>query len=919
MTMHRIGKQLLSAVLAAAMLIGTPAPVGAASLFEKQSTETIAEGVTYQEILRFGDQGWTNIHVIRKDLQNEGSGLSLAFSGSGVSTRETVPVMAARTERPVAGINADFFYLTKPDSPLGIMVEDGKLISSPVLVKPYNALTVLTDGQASFGPWTCSLKISNGKGLEFPVQAFNKITWNYRMMTVLDRNWGAMTPGAAADYPDLVEVVVVDDRIQEIRQGQPAVAIPADGFVVLASDAQGQLLAQNFRVGDTLTFDTGTGLTKVDVAVGGGTMLVRDGQITPFVEPVTGTSSRTAIGTNGTGDQLILATVDGRHTSYRGMDNAQMAALMIELGARNAMMMDGGGSTTMVRQALGTDTLEQVTYASDGQLRPVINSLVVTASEATGKLAGVLINSGQEAAFVESPVALKLMGYDTAYQPMEIPQNEVKYTVTSGKGRIEGGKLIPMASGTLTVEASYQGKTATETLKVLSDLAALELSLSQSAVSPGTQVPLTVTGIDRNGYRAALDSAAVTFSDDARLGTFSQGVWSAGLQEGTTVLRASFGGLRASAAAAVGSKRTPVGKLDSFGYAFLSYPQEVTGQVSVSPEGHSSGNAARLDYDLTAGSGTTAAYLTFANNGIPLTSRPQKISVWVKAERTTPHWIRGQIRDGNGTVQTIEFKQGVDWTGWKRLEATVPAGLVMPAALERLYVVEPGTYKTRGTLLFDDLELLNPLSLPTLSAEEKGGVLKDALNQKPADISKQWLVYGGSADAGLMSRVAGTLGGAYEMGLFTGAFDNAALSQTGKTVAGTNGGYAQADRGDDLLVFLNDQNDGLRKSDYNQWPWLKSLLENTGKKNVLVFLQKPIWGSAGFTDKLEADLLGSQLSALAERGTNVYVFYGGGSVTAQTRDGVRYIGTGTEKDQYVSLFRSGDRFYYTFETLKNGQ
>lgn len=916
MTMHGIGKQLLSAVLAAVMLLGGPAPALGASLFERQETQTIADGVTYQRILRFGDQGWANIHVVRKDLKNRNASLALLNSAAGVSTRDTVAAMVKQAERPVAAVNADFFYLTKPDSPLGIMVRDGQLVSSPVLVKPYNALTVLKDGRASFGPWNLAMRISNGKGLEFPVQAFNKITWNYRMLTVLDRSWGPMTPGAAADYPDLVEVVVADGTIREIRQGFPPVAIPEDGFVVLASDAQGRLLAQNFRQGDALAFEAGSDVSEVDIAVGGGTLLVREGQIVPFTEPVNGTSSRTAIGTNSTGDQLMLVTVDGRHSSYRGMDNAQMAALMIELGARNAMMMDGGGSTTLLRQSLGDTGLEQVTYASDGRLRPVINTLAITSAAPTGVLSGVLLEAAQDRVFTGSPVALTLKGYDTVYQPLAIAQEKVKYRILSGKGQVAGGRLIPLEGGELAVEASYEGKTAVVTLKVLGDLAALELDLSRNTVSPGDQVSLTVTGIDRNGYRAVLDSDAVAFADDAGLGQFAGGIWTAGPREGTSVLRASSGGYRASAAVASGAQRTALGPLESYGFAFTSQPQTVTGQVSVVPGGQAGGNAARLDYDFTAGTGTTAAYLSFANGGIPLAARPQKIGVWVYAEQTTPHWIRGQIRDRNGALQTIEFKQGIDWTGWKRLEAAVPAGLAVPASLETLYVVEPGTYKTRGTLLFDGLELMNPLALPALSAADKGGVLEDQLNRKPSTYEKKWMVYGGSSSADLMGQVAQTLSDGYEMALFTGPYDSAVLGQTGKSTAGTNAGYATAEREDELLIFLNNQNDGLRKSNYSQWPWLKSLLETTQKQNVLVFLQKPIWGPGGFTDKLEADLLGSQLSSLAERGASVYVFYGGGGTAVETRDGVRYLGTGTGKDQFISLYKADGRMLYTVEKLK---
>lgn len=911
-------RRFLAIGLAFSLMLSTVAgPVyGGSQIYEKTENQTIADGVTYQHILRFGDQGWVNINVVRKDLKNMNSALQLINSANGVSSRETVPSMVKQLQNPVAAVNADFFYLMKPDSPLGVMVKDGKLVSSPVLVKPYNALSVTQNGQASFGTWQNNLSVSTQRGTTIPVSAYNKITWNYRMVTILDRSWGMYTPGVSADYPDLVEVVVADGMVREVRQGQPATLIPENGYVLLASDAQGQLLAQSLAMGESVVFNSAMNpnLADIRLAVGGGTLLVQNGQIASFTEPVAGFSSRTALGTNIAGDQLIMVTVDGRHTSYKGLDNQQMASLMLELGSFNAMMMDGGGSTTMVKRGLGEQNAEVVTYASDGNLRPVINGLAVTSGAPTGELAGLVLKTGQEAVFSGTSVALILSGYDTAYNPMTPDASQVVYTVQEGQGHIENGRLVADAPGNLVVKADYMGKTTTKTLKVLSDLAGIELEASKSALNPGETLTLSVTGIDQKGYRVTLNPEAVLFSDDKAMGSFQKGVYTAGALEGTTVIRASFGGFKSAVPVATGTQRVPQKPLEQYGPSFLSYPATVTGGVSVVSGGTVNGNAVRLAYDFTGSTGTTAAYVSFANGGIPMNTRPQKIGVWVYADQMSPHWIRGQIKDKNGDTLTIEFKQGIDWTGWKRLEAPVNQTLTMPATLERLYVVEPTAYKTSGTLLFDGLEMMNPLALPTLSADERGGAAKDPLNQKPSSYEQKWMVYGGSSSADSQAKIRDTLtSGGYEMGLFTGAFDPAVVNQAGKTVAGTNGGYATAQRDNELLIFLNDSGNGLRKSDYAQWPWLKNLLETTQKKNVLIFLQKPIWGTGGFSDKMEADLLGDQLSALAEKGTNVYVFYGSGSTRIETRNGVRYLGTGKEKDQFISLYKKDGRILYTVD------
>ena len=86
-----------------------------------------------------------------------------------------------------------------------------------------------------------------------------------------------------------------------------------------------------------------------------------------------GRAPRTAIGI--TGDQkLLLVTVNGRQPNISvGMTLHELGNLLLELGALQAMNLDGGGSTTMVIRNL------VLNLPSDGKERPVGNSIVVIA------------------------------------------------------------------------------------------------------------------------------------------------------------------------------------------------------------------------------------------------------------------------------------------------------------------------------------------------------------------------------------------------------------------------------------------------------------------------------------------------------------------------------------------------------------
>ncbi len=119
-------------------------------------------------------------------------------------------------------------------------------------------------------------------------------------------------------------------------------------------------------------------------AVGGRPVLVRDSMIAREVDTFGNAgfrarNPRTAAGIARNGKQLILVTVDGREYHNAGMTLREMAALMLALGARDAINLDGGGSTTMVvAQPDAGDSLRIVNHPSDkGGERAVGDALAI--------------------------------------------------------------------------------------------------------------------------------------------------------------------------------------------------------------------------------------------------------------------------------------------------------------------------------------------------------------------------------------------------------------------------------------------------------------------------------------------------------------------------------------------------------------
>jgi hypothetical protein len=78
---------------------------------------------------------------------------------------------------------------------------------------------------------------------------------------------------------------------------------------------------------------------------------------------------RTVVGTVGTG-QVVIVTVDGRRPTSVGTTMAETAAVVGSLGLRQAVNLDGGGSTTM---SVGGELVNQPSGTAE---RPVADALV---------------------------------------------------------------------------------------------------------------------------------------------------------------------------------------------------------------------------------------------------------------------------------------------------------------------------------------------------------------------------------------------------------------------------------------------------------------------------------------------------------------------------------------------------------------
>ena len=154
--------------------------------------------------------------------------------------------------------------------------------------------------------------------------------------------------------------------------------IPKDGFVLSArSGSDAAKILSNLKFGDqgeiTLSF-LPEEWNEVVEGIGGNSWLVKHGKIYKAGHEgpkANRDDPRTALGYND--KKLFLIVVDGRQGGYsNGMSYDDVAAAMIELGATEAINLDGGGSSTFIVNG------KLINRPSDGRERDVLNAVFIT-------------------------------------------------------------------------------------------------------------------------------------------------------------------------------------------------------------------------------------------------------------------------------------------------------------------------------------------------------------------------------------------------------------------------------------------------------------------------------------------------------------------------------------------------------------
>jgi hypothetical protein len=371
-------------------------PLGPKALDERRSSAQLTPTVRWTRISREG--GPWRVNVLSMDPEGR---VAVTPGGDAVAVRAR-PSALARRLAGVAAINGGYF--AADGNPAGVLASAGILLSEPVGGRSALALgdherrltalrfagAVTLDGETRLLDGVNRrlgvVPACGGRGGDRPTERPDAATTctDPSELVLFTPQWGSRAP--AADQHALVRAGVI--------AGLGRRAIPDDGFVLGATGDGARFLDEAGATGATAEADLGLRSPRGSLPieefagiVGGGPRLLANGRVrvraaaegfAPIAAPwfygsfVAGRHPRTLAGVRSDGT-LLLVTVDGRRPGWSaGVTLPEAARLMQALGARDALNLDGGGSSAMTVRG------RVVSRPSDpsGE-RPVSDALVV--------------------------------------------------------------------------------------------------------------------------------------------------------------------------------------------------------------------------------------------------------------------------------------------------------------------------------------------------------------------------------------------------------------------------------------------------------------------------------------------------------------------------------------------------------------
>lgn len=331
-----------------------------------QEFKTIQDGIEYAEMKREIDKTPVKMNLLRLDLTKVRLDVIHAMDAAiGVEKTSSI---AAR-HGAIAAINAGFFRLDSSifgGDAVGILQIDGKLLSE----SSNNRIAIgITNGkdktEVNFGHLDTKLSLNLGIDSSISVSGVNRERKSDEVV-IFTPEFGQTTLTTPNGSEFLVKTSIKNPfvgNVIKISKDKGSSPIQENHFIISANGEKSKELGYFFKklmsvVRFSIQFNVMEKekqifFSKAEDITNGVPQLIKNGKIEITWEQEKASKSfyetkhpRTAVAKLKDG-RFLMVTVDGRSESSGGINLEDLAKLLLEFGATDAMNLDGGGSTTM--------------------------------------------------------------------------------------------------------------------------------------------------------------------------------------------------------------------------------------------------------------------------------------------------------------------------------------------------------------------------------------------------------------------------------------------------------------------------------------------------------------------------------------------------------------------------------------------
>lgn len=940
-------KKLMTLIMASMIGASCVPVIYGQVLHTERIDQSITSGVKLVSEAILTDIGWQDINILKINLGNENVEIR-PIESNNLGEKQTISQMVDNVGA-VAGVNADFFDMQASYAPsFGAVIEEGQIkhgynYKYTNLGPNKNMATFLLDENNNpfMNYYGISLEVLIENKKAFDVTTYNTLTGSLSRPIIVDSRYYKDNTAIVNKYKaqGVYTVLIEEGKITYCSRQDEVVSIPegSEAIILSAKDAATYYpmltIGSNIQVKEAIVLNekVTNAVEEIKMGIGGGGLIMKDGKpYTGAAHKVSADSKqpRTILATTNTPQEILLITIDGRNGTL-GASHKDLPEILSKYNVKDAMYLDGGGSTTLVARNEGEEKVTVQNKPSEGKERKVTNGVGVFSTAPKGTLNQLYIKTSNDRTFVGEGIAFKVTGVDEYDNPVALDEAEIKLSVTGVTGTWQGMTFYPESEGKGVVVAEVNGVEIATEIQVTNSPVGLYIEPANLQMNENSQSKVQIYGVDKDGYKIPLTPEKVEWTSNGNSVNANGNSINSGAKE-IAVLTAKYKNAVGTVGVTVGEAVVPIQSFEEIVGKWGGDTATVKGKVEPSKEIKYHGQQSlKITYTFDKDTNKQAAYAVF-DQPIEVPSESKSLNMWVYAKGQNDT-LRLQLQDANGKTYYLKVTDSLQYDGWKYQTVAIPEEVQLPAKVSKIYVTSNNnTAKRENAVYIDHLSITrgektkegiqvrddyryDPMYKETLSAAQGNDYTINVTGATQTNSMKL-----SNQEIATLSKQVGS-----EANIVIQAAKDNVEANFGKSTYTYSNQYQEVDYKDTKVLFLGTDSGSIRKTNPVQWTQMKQSVENTNAKNIIMVMSKnPL---TQFEDAREGKTLHNYLAKIKkETGKNIFVVYSGGTEKEVfIEDSIRYIrvnGLSTVTDdpkdaEYLKFKVHEGSIYYTFEPM----